>query len=70
MENIIDCMGLKCPMPILKTRLSLNKLKKDDLVLILSDDPGFINDISTFCFQADLELIESKSNQFLVKLKK
>jgi tRNA 2-thiouridine synthesizing protein A len=71
--NLIDCIGLKCPMPILKSRLALNPMKPDDIALILSDDTGFISDIRTFCFQAGLELLsatkEPTHHSFKIRVK-
>lgn len=74
MDKFIDCIGLKCPLPILKTRLALNHFHKDDIVTVIADDPGFIGDIRVFCFQADLEIISDEivntHHKFTLRLKK
>ncbi len=61
-HKIIDCRGLKCPLPILHTRLALNSMKKGEILEIESDDLGFIRDFKTFCFQADLKVLQAFDN--------
>jgi tRNA 2-thiouridine synthesizing protein A len=57
---LVDCRGLLCPMPIVRTRLKLNTLKKDDELLIIADDPTFAADFRRFCYLADLIIISSE----------
>lgn len=54
----LDCRGLKCPLPIIQTRLKLNELKKDDILIVQGDDPAFDADFARFCFLADIKQIE------------
>jgi len=56
-NTLVDCRGLKCPMPIVKTRLALNALHKDDELVILADDPTFSTEFQRFCYLADISLI-------------
>ena len=44
----IDCVGLFCPMPILKTREALRGLAAGQLVEMLSDDPAAEADMRSF----------------------
>lgn len=44
-------------MPIIKTRLALNLLNKDDELVIYADDPTFSQEFQRFCFLADISLI-------------
>jgi tRNA 2-thiouridine synthesizing protein A len=41
--------GLKCPLPVLKAKRELKKLKKGDQVIFISDDPASPIDFSHFC---------------------
>lgn len=47
-------------MPIIKVRLKLNTLKKEDELLIVADDPTFNTDFLRFCYLADLSVISSE----------
>ena len=46
---VIDTTGLRCPLPVLKVRKNLPKLKKKDLALIIADDPLAEIDLKHFC---------------------
>ena len=46
---VIDTTGLRCPLPVLKVRKSLPILKKNDLAMIIADDPLAEIDLRHFC---------------------
>ena len=46
---VIDTTGLRCPLPILKVRRDLPLLEKNDLALIIADDPLAEIDLQHFC---------------------
>ena len=53
MENFnikieLDCRGLKCPMPIIKTRKKIQDLVSGEILKLISTDPGSINDINAW----------------------
>lgn len=48
-NRTLDCIGLFCPMPIVKTRLEMDKMKPGEILEILADDPGFENDLPAWC---------------------
>ncbi|MBK5102371.1 MAG: sulfurtransferase TusA family protein, partial [Desulfobacteraceae bacterium] len=39
-DETLDCRGLSCPMPILKTKKAMAKMKSDQVLEILCTDPG------------------------------
>ncbi len=39
-DKQIDCTGLFCPMPIVKTREAIRDMEPGDLLAMLSDDPA------------------------------
>jgi TusA-related sulfurtransferase len=55
--KLVDCRGMKCPMPIVQIRLALNHLGKGDEVMIYADDPTFSQEFLRFCYLADLKCI-------------
>jgi len=61
--DVVDCRGLQCPMPILKTRLALNPLKKGDRLVIFADDPTFSEEFARFCQLADIKLLAKTKAQ-------
>lgn len=59
----VNCIGLKCPMPIVETRLALNSLHKDDELVIVADDPTFSSEFQRFSYLADISLIEKSEKE-------
>ena len=50
-DEIIDCRGLKCPLPVLKTEKRMAQLKRGARVTVLATDPIAKIDIPLFCTQ-------------------
>jgi tRNA 2-thiouridine synthesizing protein A len=53
MENVtanetLDCRGLSCPMPTLKTKKALSKMGSGEVLEVLGTDPGTKNDMEKF----------------------
>ena len=48
-DKTIDCIGLFCPMPIIKTKEVLDNMKPGETLEVVSDDPGFENDLPSWC---------------------
>lgn len=62
MENItpddtLDCSGLSCPMPLLKTKKHIGKMKSGQVLEIISTDPGTKNDLPGFAKKAGHEFL-------------
>jgi tRNA 2-thiouridine synthesizing protein A len=57
-DRHIDCIGLFCPMPIVKTREALRGMGVGDLLAMLSDDPAADADMRTWCQITGNELVE------------
>ena len=59
----IDVVGLYCPMPIVHLKLELENLTSNEIVEVLADDPGFENDIITWCKETKNELLLLTKNE-------
>ena len=57
-NTILDLRGLRCPMPVLKTRQRLRKLSAGEELQVLTDDPLAGLDIPAFCNEQQQELVE------------
>jgi len=44
-DKSLDCIGLFCPMPIIKTKQEIANMKSGEVLEILADDPGFEQDL-------------------------
>ncbi|WP_337881488.1 sulfurtransferase TusA [Rheinheimera sp.] len=53
----LDALGLRCPEPVMMTRLAIRKLQSGDTLLIIADDPATTRDIPAFCRFMDHQLL-------------
>ncbi len=55
----LDCSGLLCPMPVVKTNKSMKELQVGDVLEMISTDPGSLPDMTAWANQTKHELLES-----------
>jgi len=53
----LDVKGLSCPMPIIKMKGQLKKMKSGQVLLAIGTDPGTKNDLPGMCKKEGHELI-------------
>ena len=58
-EKTYDFRGLKCPLPVLKTRRALKSHDRGQVIKILSDDPAANLDFIHFCEVSGNILLEN-----------
>jgi tRNA 2-thiouridine synthesizing protein A len=58
-DKELDARGLSCPLPILKTKKSLNELASGQVLKIVATDPGSVKDMQAFANQTGHVLISS-----------
>ncbi|WP_422667348.1 sulfurtransferase TusA [Buchnera aphidicola] len=72
-DKTINVIGLRCPETIMIIRKELRKMKINEIIMILSDDPATIRDIPKFCFFMKYKLltcnIKQKPYKYLLKKK-
>ncbi|OXT07116.1 CoA-disulfide reductase [Thermoanaerobacterium thermosaccharolyticum] len=68
----IDACGLQCPGPIMQAFNAIKNLKNGDILKIKATDPGFENDIKTWCQRTGNELIDlyHEGKTIVAKIKK
>ena len=62
----LDVLGLFCPIPVLFAAREMQRLRPGDLLEILGDDPGILEDIPAWCDQAGhllLEMVEEEEGR-------
>ena len=45
----LDCVGLYCPMPIVKTAEKIKGLKPGEVLEVVADDKGITQDMPAWC---------------------
>lgn len=71
-DKELDARGLNCPLPILRTKKSLNDMVSGQVLRVLATDPGSVKDFQAFSKQTGNELLaaETVSNEFVFFMKK
>jgi TusA-related sulfurtransferase len=57
-DRHIDCTGLFCPMPIVKTREAVQGMSPGQVLAMLADDPAADADMRSWCQITGHELLE------------
>jgi len=70
-DRKIDCLGLACPMPILKTREAVRGLAPGQILEMISDDPASEADVRSWSAKTGHHLVAAERNgpvfRFLIR---
>lgn len=71
-DKELDARGLGCPLPILKTKKSLNELKSGQVLRVIATDPGSVADMQAFTEQTGNPLMSSevKDKEYIFFIRK
>ena len=61
-DHTLDCLGLFCPMPVLKTRDAMKQMSVGQILEMTSDDPASEADMTTWVARTGHELLEIDKN--------
>jgi TusA-related sulfurtransferase len=59
-DKVLDCVGLFCPMPILKTREAMRAMAVGQVLEMLSDDPASEADLQSWTARTGHELLTTE----------
>ncbi|HIJ58834.1 MAG TPA: sulfurtransferase TusA family protein [Deltaproteobacteria bacterium] len=72
-DETLDCRGLSCPMPLLKTKKAIKGLNSGQIIEVFSSDPGTKNDLPGFAKKSGHEYLGDKDDEgftrFYIKVK-
>lgn len=68
----LDCFGLLCPMPVIKTAQRIKELKIGQVLEVLATDMGIKNDLPAWCRTTGQQYLglEEKDGEYRVYIKK
>lgn len=71
-DEQLDARGLRCPLPILKAKKQLQELRPGQVLRVLADDPGSVNDFRSFARHTTNELVDFQEldNHYLFVLRR
>ena len=71
-DRELDARGLNCPLPILRTKKSLNDMTPGQVLKIVATDPGSVRDFQAFSRQTGNQLLLSNESggEYLFMMRK
>lgn len=71
-DQTLDCSGMACPMPILKTKKAIDGLQIGQVLKMIATDPGSNSDMEAWTQKTGHELVASETSggKFVFYIKK
>ena len=71
-DSHLDCSGLLCPLPVVKTRRAIKQIEIDQVLEMIATDPGAVPDMEAWARQTRHELLHHEEQadgkfRFLIK---
>jgi tRNA 2-thiouridine synthesizing protein A len=66
--RVLDCKGLPCPMPIVKTSQEIPKIAVGEVLEVLTTDPGSIADFPAWARTMGHAVLEIKQEPGLIRI--
>ncbi|MDP8306178.1 MAG: sulfurtransferase TusA family protein [Candidatus Chlorobium antarcticum] len=54
----LDCKGLNCPLPILKTKKTIDGMQSGEVLKMMATDPGSVSDMASWANRTGNEVVE------------
>jgi tRNA 2-thiouridine synthesizing protein A len=71
-DQTLDCSGLACPMPILKTKKAVDSMQIGQILKMIATDPGSTSDMDAWTQKTGHQLVSSEKDgdKFIFYIKK
>jgi len=70
-HQILDCIGLYCPMPVIRTKQETDKLAVGETLEVLADDPAAEEDLKAWAKRTGQKILKIEKTKeglrFLIK---
>jgi tRNA 2-thiouridine synthesizing protein A len=70
-DEVLDCSGLSCPMPILKTKKAIDQLSSGQVLKMIATDPGSKPDVDAWSRKTGHQVLDYQQDGnkhiFLIK---
>jgi tRNA 2-thiouridine synthesizing protein A len=57
-DQSLDAKGLNCPLPVLKTKVLLNRMQPGEILYVEATDPHSVVDFEAYCARTNHELLK------------
>ena len=58
-DRVLDCSGLSCPLPVIKTSKAIKEIEIGQVLQMIATDPGAPPDMEAWCRQTGNEMVQS-----------
>jgi len=71
-QTELDCRGLSCPLPIIKTKKAIDALAVGDTLKMIASDPGSINDMAAWAAKTGHQMLDQnrQGDDFIFYIRK
>jgi len=66
-DQTLDARGLNCPLPVLKAKLALNKMKAGQVLHVEATDPHSVIDFEAYCARTGHEIIQTRDSDGVIE---
>ena len=68
----LDARGMNCPLPVLKTKKTIDGMAAGQILKVIATDPGSVNDMDSWARRTGNEIVEREENdgEFVYFIKK
>jgi tRNA 2-thiouridine synthesizing protein A len=63
----LDCSGMNCPLPLIKTSQQIKKIDPGSVLEVISTDPRSIADLTTWARQTGNEMLNTEEEENKIK---
>jgi tRNA 2-thiouridine synthesizing protein A len=67
-DKSVDCVGLYCPMPIVKTAQQIKQMKVGEVLEVVADDKGIKQDMPAWCKTTGNECLGMEESKGEIKV--
>jgi len=67
-DHTLDCLGLYCPMPIVKTAQKIKELSPGEVLEVISDDTGIKSDMPAWAKKTGNEYLGLEEDEGEIKV--
>jgi len=61
-DRELNCRGMNCPLPVLKTKKDIDELKSGQVLKMIATDPGSVNDMAAWSRRTGNELVRQQQS--------
>jgi len=66
-DKTIDCMGLSCPMPIVRTKKAIEEIEAGQVLEVIATDPGSVADMKSWATRTGHQLLGTTKEEKVFK---